>query len=676
VGRGRGPAGAEVLTLRTHKPDGTTREAGGDRRQGDRLGRQRRDSATTSSGSCSRRRARREPSRRASWATASIFSPSTPPLDRTELVLVTPRLTKLAFDRRGGAPAPRQRAGPEDTTVTTFATTSVPQLFVERAAAPATEYVPSVRASSALEFQVWTRYVAEQLFGTTRSSPALRERARLLAAGRGPSNGAPDERARLAAAVVAWVTENIEAADDLRDGATQTLARGSGNRLALILALLRELGVPARTVLARSRLVAEAAAPAPAQELDDFADALVEIELGTGRAPVYVDPRLRTPPSGTCRRNLDGARTLSLADGRLGVARSAGAADHRSVDVTIRLDEQGGGVAVATEELTGWPALEWAELVEKFGADRARLRQDFEQRWLGRAVPGRAPARPRGHAAEGRPGRRRATRPRPLLVRQSPARRERRPRDEAVADLFPLAARPPLRDRAAALDDARAGLRRPLPHDGHGRAAARRQARRAARRRGRRARRAQGRLPLRRRAAPALREAERSERGRGRGGGAEVPDRRRPRADARVDAAAHARPSPPTTRASRPTCAASTASSSRRSASACAGRGARDDRARAARRPSKARGALARLRRRRAGHGSRRAPRRLLGLWARRPRAPTASSSRGPPSREPRPRARHRHRVARGRRAGLRAPRALRAGPPRARARPGDELVG
>jgi len=85
------------------------------------------------------------------------------------------------------------------------------------------------------------------------------------------------------AAVVAWVTENIEAADDLRDGATQTLARGSGNRLALILALLRELGVPARPVLARSRLVAEAAAPAPAQELDDFADALVEIELPAGR---------------------------------------------------------------------------------------------------------------------------------------------------------------------------------------------------------------------------------------------------------------------------------------------------------------------------------------------------------------------------------------------------------
>ena len=45
-------------------------------------------------------------------------------------------------------------------------------------------------------------------------------------------------------------------------------------------------------------------------------------------------------------------------------------------------------MAVATEELAGWPALEWAELVERFGADRARLRQDFEQRWLGVQFPG------------------------------------------------------------------------------------------------------------------------------------------------------------------------------------------------------------------------------------------------------------------------------------------------
>ena len=45
-------------------------------------------------------------------------------------------------------------------------------------------------------------------------------------------------------------------------------------------------------------------------------------------------------------------------------------------------------MAVATEELAGWPALEWADLVDRFGADRVRLREDFEQRWLGVQFPG------------------------------------------------------------------------------------------------------------------------------------------------------------------------------------------------------------------------------------------------------------------------------------------------
>jgi hypothetical protein len=143
-------------------------------------------------------------------------------------------------------------------------------------------------------------------------------------------------------------------------------------------------------VLARSRLIADAGAAVPPQELDDFSDTLVSFDLpGTGGAPapVYADLRLRHAPFGYVPPGLDGARTLSLADGSFGLARSRGD-DHRNIDMTIRLDERGSGVAVATEELAGWPALEWAELLDRFGADRDRLREDFEQRWLGVQFPG------------------------------------------------------------------------------------------------------------------------------------------------------------------------------------------------------------------------------------------------------------------------------------------------
>ena len=97
-------------------------------------------------------------------------------------------------------------------------------------------------------------------------------------------------------------------------------------------------------MLARSRLVADAGAAAPPQELDDFADTLVALELGGDRG-VFVDLRLRHAAFGYLPPGLDGARTLErCADGAFGVARSAAAEDRRTVDMTIRLDEQGGGV--------------------------------------------------------------------------------------------------------------------------------------------------------------------------------------------------------------------------------------------------------------------------------------------------------------------------------------------
>jgi tetratricopeptide (TPR) repeat protein len=379
------PAGAEVLTLRTHKPDGTTREPE------EIAGKETVSAANVAIGDYIEWELLEARAPSPAFAPGFLgdrfyFQSFDAPLDRTELVLVSPRGGRLSFDRRGGAPAPQTTDGPEGTAVTTFAGSGVPQLYVERAAVPPIEYVPSVRASSGVDFRAWTRYVAEQLAGTTRSSPALRERARQLAAeaSRAPAAG---RSAAIVSSVVGWVTENVDAVDDLRDGATQALARGSGNRVALILALLREAGVRARPVLARSLLSAPADAAAPIEELDDFADTVLEVELGDGRA-LFVDPRLRHAEVGYLPPSLDGARSLTLPDGGFGVARSSATADHRSVDVTIRLDEQGGAAAIATEELTGWPALEWAELVEKLGADRARLRQDFEQRWLGVQFPG------------------------------------------------------------------------------------------------------------------------------------------------------------------------------------------------------------------------------------------------------------------------------------------------
>ena len=279
-----------------------------------------------------------------------------------------------------------------------------------------------------------------------------------------------------------------------------------------MLALARELGVPG---------AAGAGALAPGRRRRRRAGAAAgarRLRRHAGRAstcaptrPVYVDLRLRHAAFGYLPPSLDGARTLSLATARFGVARSAGATDQRTVDMTIRLDEQGGGRRVATEELTGWPALEWAELVDRFGADaRGCARTSSSAGW---ACSSRARAcvtsrstlpRRRRAARAGAPARPVVRRARALLVREPAARRARRARDATLADVLPLAAGPAVRRRAAALDDAGAGLRRAVPPDGDRGAAARGALVEPARRRAGR-RRAQGRPTASSRSATARR---------------------------------------------------------------------------------------------------------------------------------------------------------------------------
>jgi tetratricopeptide (TPR) repeat protein len=374
------PAGAEILTLRTHKPDGTTREPE------EIAGKESISAADLAIGDyveweLLETHAPSEAFAPGFLAERFYFQSFDAPLVRSELVLVTPAAMAIAVDARAGAPQEKTETRASDSTRTTsFVATDVPQLFAERSAVPAIEYVPSVRASSGVGWRAWARYLTEELHGALRASPEVAALARRIAA---PVGADP---ARRAAAIVDWVTANVESTDELAEPAGYTLARGRGSRVTLTLALASELGLPARAVLVRSLLSAAAGAPTPPQELDEFSDTLVAFDFQP--KTVYADLRLRHAAFGYVPPGLDGARTLSLDAGSFGVARSSAGEDRRTIDMTIRLDERGAGSAVATEELAGWPALEWAELIDRFGADRLRLREDFEQRWLGVQFPG------------------------------------------------------------------------------------------------------------------------------------------------------------------------------------------------------------------------------------------------------------------------------------------------
>lgn len=192
-------------------------------------------------------------------------------------------------------------------------------------------------------------------------------------------------RDRLPEAIVAWVREHIEPENDFGAAATMTLARHRGNRAWLILALARSLGIRADLVLARSLLKAEADAPMTAAEQDDFRELLVRFPNAAGDR--FVDPQIRRAPFDYLLPGFDGAPSV-VVGARNVVKVVSGVKDGRSVTLRARLESDGGARVAVTEQLSGWPSIEWTEMLDRAGKDRGKLRQDFEQHWLGQQFPG------------------------------------------------------------------------------------------------------------------------------------------------------------------------------------------------------------------------------------------------------------------------------------------------
>jgi hypothetical protein len=101
----------------------------------------------------------------------------------------------------------------------------------------------------------------------------------------------------------------------------------------------------------------------------------------------FFDPRTRRAPFGYLPPDLAGAPGFVVGDDALALARSA-VPDGREVVMKMRLAADGSAVVRVTEATSGWPALEWSEIVERAGRDRIKLRQEFEQRWLSQQFPG------------------------------------------------------------------------------------------------------------------------------------------------------------------------------------------------------------------------------------------------------------------------------------------------
>ena len=295
MGRDRGAAGRRDPDL-AHAQARRHRRASRRRSQARRRSRRPTSrSATTSSGSTWRRGRRRRRSRPASWSTASSFSRSMRRWRAASSCWCRPPASTLELDRaRGRAPAADAR--PRSTARASPAS----RRWACRSCSPS---APRCRRSNTcrrcgrragVSWRRWARYLGEELHDASRSSPELREQARRIARA-GPRRPGGGRRA-LAAALVDWVTDEhrggrrARRSGELRAGARagqpHRAGAGAGARA----------GHPgaARCWCARGWSPTRRRRTPP-QELDDFADALVELDVGAPGKPVlvYADLRLR-----------------------------------------------------------------------------------------------------------------------------------------------------------------------------------------------------------------------------------------------------------------------------------------------------------------------------------------------------------------------------------------------
>ncbi|MCA9710491.1 MAG: tetratricopeptide repeat protein, partial [Myxococcales bacterium] len=312
------------------------------------------------------------------------FQSADVPYHRSELLVVHPESVALRFDARNNPPVDRPSTVDVDgqtLQVHHFRADEVPRLGVEPGMRSWLDELPSVHVYSTLDLPRYLDGLAAQIRDTQRRNPELRRLVRRLTRGQ----ATPREKLR---ALWSWVVENVEDAGDLSMPATVTLAGRTGSRLMLLRAMLREAGLPAELWLARD---AHGPRPLPGGHplVDSYEIALLAVTLPDADEPVMVMTVSKVMPLGYLAsglRRTDGLRVqLEPHEGPSGPVTlpdvDPGQRDLRRWDLDVSLDARGAGAVEGTITLQGMEAVVWRQALRQI--DRDRIEEVFQQAELG-----------------------------------------------------------------------------------------------------------------------------------------------------------------------------------------------------------------------------------------------------------------------------------------------------
>jgi hypothetical protein len=302
-------------------------------------------------------------------------------LFRTSYAIAAPSGLGLTVDARGvDVPTPAREGGRE---VVRHAASDVPAHVPEPNQPAPPEIFPWLQAGIGGGREAVHEDLADAAAGKTRSTEELRAFAGRIRAEAGPGAG-PAALARAAWDAVSRAV--LGGGGPFGSDASEALSRGRGSRLLVMKAVLAELGVPARIVLARPF----GADPAPRRFPSHGTWTHPLLRIDAGGEVIWHDPAYRVAPLGTVPSPVLGVEALVLSEPGepLEVVRTperAGAEERREVAVRIALAADGGATVEGEDRYLGAAAAAAKAGVERL--DASERRQVIEG-MLARTFPG------------------------------------------------------------------------------------------------------------------------------------------------------------------------------------------------------------------------------------------------------------------------------------------------
>jgi tetratricopeptide (TPR) repeat protein len=371
------PEGAQVLTLRTIKPDGTRLEP-------DAIeGKDTISLPTVAAGDYVEfEDLRYQPASEGFPGGYSgdrfYFKSFEIPFDHSQMVVIAPKSMGLEVDPRGAAPAPIERAD-GDLRVLDFHVDQSTALKVEPSAVSAREYLPSIRIGVRATWPAFVDSIRDVLSDRDLYDPELAALVQQIV-----GEADPADYALRARRVYSWVLEHIDNNDDLFSQAAVMLRSRSGNRARVLHYMLGLAGIPSRLALVRSAGADNT--PSNMADGDTFEHLLVTYD--DGKQPVWLFTVERDAPFGYVPALLRGQPALLLAPGapRTIVPDAAPHQDLRQLALDITLGKDGSAHVEAVETLRGTGAVSWRGQLQSIPAPE--LGQRFEEEYLARLLPG------------------------------------------------------------------------------------------------------------------------------------------------------------------------------------------------------------------------------------------------------------------------------------------------